>query len=54
MQHYQTAAAVQLTGRGALYDTMKDIIVDALGAAAGAGYGYLLQKRRARAAVEAA
>ncbi len=48
MQKFVTADGARLVGRDALSDTMKDIIVDALGALATctAGYFYLKLKRK--------
>ena len=48
MQRYRLENGVQLAGQLALYDTMKDLIVDVLGAAAICIVGYLMLKHKNR------
>ncbi|MDR2444840.1 MAG: hypothetical protein LBD44_02730 [Spirochaetaceae bacterium] len=48
MQRHRLENGVQLVGQLALYDTMKDLIVDVLGAAAICIVGYLVLKRKNR------
>ncbi|MBQ7718549.1 MAG: hypothetical protein IJT38_04555 [Clostridia bacterium] len=46
MQKYRTAEGVLLLGRAALSDTMKDMIVDAIGALVISVFGYFFIKKR--------
>jgi uncharacterized membrane protein YjdF len=46
MQRYRLEGGAQLAGQLALYDTMKDIIVDVLGAMAICMIGYLMLKQK--------
>lgn len=48
MQHYHLVDGTPLMGRAALYDTMKDLIVDALGALVVSVIGYIALKRQHR------
>lgn len=46
MQKYRENDGTMLTGREAVFDTMKDIIIDTLGALLAATLGYLSMKRK--------
>ena len=52
MQKYATEQGVQLVGRAALRDTMKDIIFDALAALLVAAAGYFSIRKRAPSVAE--
>jgi hypothetical protein len=47
MQQYRTYDGTVLVGRAALFDTMKDLIVDILGAIFSCTFGFLTLKKRA-------
>lgn len=53
MQKFRLENGVELVGRAALRDTMKDLIVDFLGAAVVVGAGYFGERRKAKAEREA-
>lgn len=53
MQKYLSEDAVELTGRAALLDTMKDIILDVLGALVTAVMGYVYIVRSRKSSVKA-
>jgi uncharacterized membrane protein YjdF len=48
MQQYRSWAGAILAGRAAVYDTMKDLLVDALGAAVIALAGYFMIRKKIR------
>jgi hypothetical protein len=46
MQQYRTYAGTVLMGKAALFDTMKDLVVDILGAIFSCTIGFLTLKKR--------
>ena len=50
MQKFRLEDGTQLIGRAALQDTMKDLIVDVVGAATVVAWGYLHSKRNEKKA----